>query len=147
MAPRLEPYLVNGLARMHSSTDDLCHRRERRKRSRACVQWTVSILGPGLPYPIQGMTVNLSACGFYGTFRETLKQGCQLKVRIVMLSPVEGPRHDVIPCLECWASVVRLEAMDHGLFGAAFSFDNYTVNRVVSSSPYFAKPNPLVDKA
>src|SRR6266849_5396705 len=115
---------------MQSSTENSCHQRERRKRSRASVQWTVYVSAPGFLHQVRGTTVNLSACGFYGTFREKFTAGGQLKVRLVMVSPPNDTQQDITPCLDCWATVVRVEALDHGVLGTAFSIEDYSVNRL-----------------
>jgi hypothetical protein len=115
---------------MHSSTEDSCHHRERRKRSRANVRWTVYVSALGFLHPVRGTTVNLSACGFYGTFPEKFTVGRQLKVRLVMVSPPHDTQQDITPCLDCWATVVRVEALDRGVFGTAFSIEAYAVNRM-----------------
>ncbi len=115
---------------MHSSPKNSWHELERRKRSRECVRWTVYALGPGSLHPIRGTTVNLSPCGFYGTIREAFTPGDQLKVRIVMVSPADNRQQDNAPCLDCYATVMRVEAIDNKVFGMAFSIDDYTVDRV-----------------
>jgi hypothetical protein len=121
---------MNGLARMHSSTEDSCHQLERRRRSRASVQWTVYVSAAGFLHPVRGTTVNISPCGFYGIFREKFTEGEQLKVRLVMVCPPKDTQQDITPCLDCWATLMRVEAIDHGAYGTAFSIEDYTVNRL-----------------
>ncbi len=100
-------------------------RRERRKRVRTQVHWTILVFRENAPTAVTTITQNLSSSGFYCVSRVPFALGEQL------LCCLEVPTHDplgkerMLP-LECRARVVRVDAESgKGGFGVACRIEDY----------------------
>jgi hypothetical protein len=95
------------------------------------VQWTVLVVGHDSLERVKGKTLNMSARGFYAVLPGRLNEGTETHVRIFMISPTQASQ-PITPCLDVLATVVRVEPMEDGTFGTAFSFEDYSISRVGS---------------
>ncbi len=100
---------------------------ERRRTSRAALNWTIYITCGGLKHPLRTKTRDISSDGFYCFLNKPLKPGERIECDIVM------PTHDMrdtadVAHLHCRARVVRIEQTEEeGEFGVACRIEDYAI--------------------
>ena len=103
---------------------DVSGHAERRKRSRAKVNWPVRFLLPGGIDTLETVTQDLSSQGFYCLMKVPLAAG--ERVTCILALPGHFPAGPEWMLLECKAQIVRVETLDESEFyGVGCRIEDY----------------------
>jgi hypothetical protein len=100
---------------------------ERRRRSRAALQWVVHVSRGGGQHVIASRTRNVSSEGFYCLVQEPFESGERVECTVCIPVP-KSTRSDDVLWLKCQARVLRVEAvMAETAYGVAFKIEEYSI--------------------